>query len=162
MTEEERAFLEAYDEHRVRSQLDFYRSRLREYEAADRQAGWVREWLLLAAGTVGVLAASGQEYDVGVMRLDAVALGVIVAVLSSLAILTAGWAQLIGFRLNADLYGAAARGLAHLRPTRPVPERPGDPDQVRAYVDDVESVLLGEVRSWAVKWRERADDDSGS
>lgn len=152
MTDEERAFLEVYDELRVRSQLDFYRSRVEEYETADRQAGWIREWLLLAAGGVGVIAAlpGGQ----------AAWFGIAVAVLSALAILTTGWSQLIGFRLNSDLYAAAARGLAHLRPARPDAREDVSAEQVRTYVDDVESVLLGEVRSWAVRWRERVDDTS--
>lgn len=149
MTDDERAFLEAYDEHRVRSQLAFYRSRLEEYETADRQAGWLREWLLLAAGVCGLLAAADPALAAG--------LGIAVAVLSALAILTTGWAQLIGFRLNADLYAAAARGVAHLRPTRPDPTNDIGAEQVRGYVDDVESVLLGEVRTWAVRWREQAD-----
>jgi hypothetical protein len=141
-------FLEAFDAHRVQDQMSFYRAREEEYRRADAQAGAVTEVLLFLAGVSGIVAVMWSS--------QAFWLGVAAATLAALATVVGAWAELIGFSKNAQLYGAARASLDYLRPDRPqgseVKKAP-----VRAYVRDVEDILLGEVRSWGEQW-ERTDD----
>ncbi|HYN35026.1 MAG TPA: SLATT domain-containing protein [Ilumatobacteraceae bacterium] len=153
MTDEVGEFLGAYDTYRVQDQRDYYEARFREYSAADRQATGLREVLLFAAGACGLVAAAVENWRTG--------LGITVAVLSALSMIVAGWADVIGFRANAELYGSAATTLAHLRPSRPDPADDPSIEEVTKYIDQVEAVLLGEVHAWGSRWQREIERDDG-
>jgi hypothetical protein len=139
----EQEFAELYDEERVRGQLGWYEARADEYDGANGQGENARLVLLLLAAISGLVAS----FDVA-----RATLGVVAAALAATATLVTGWMDLVGFRTNADLYRAAVGGLAHLRPDRPTDTSP--PEQLRRYVEQVEGILLGEVRTWSQRWGE--------
>jgi hypothetical protein len=143
MSTEFAEFLDAYDTHRVRGQERFYDERAKEYERSSQQISLARELLLLLAAASGVVAAAWTD--------GAVWLGVSAAAFSAVAAAVTSWGLVIGFSANAELYRAARAGLARLRPNRP-DAGGAAPEQVRKYFDDVEDILMGEVRTWSQKW----------
>lgn len=138
-------FLEAYDVHRIKDQEQFYADRVKEYVAADRQAGGLAALLLFSAGVSGVVAAAWPAY--------ALWLGVVAAAFAATATVIGSWADLVGFSKNAQMFRAAEDRLAFARPDRPI-ESEADSNQVRAYVTRMEDILLGEVRAWGKEWGE--------
>ncbi len=139
-------FLDCYDEHRVKNQLDWYRSRSDEYERADNRAVLIGEILVLGAAVCGIIGGFSSDARV--------ALGITATALAAANVAVSQWGDLIGFKPNTDLYRAAEAALARLRPTRPAADAPDE--QVRAYLQEVENVLLGEVTSWAQTWGSQA------
>ena len=142
MSEELGDFLEAYDVHRVADQRNWYKGRSAEYEQSARQLSWANEGSLLVAAACGLLAAFWTD--------QAVWLGVVAAGFAALGVALTAWGDVVGFTANAELYDAARLGLDVLRPDRPNAD--AQPDEVKAYVDNVEDILLGEVRTWGEKW----------
>jgi len=142
-----RQFASAYDAHRVEDQMRFYNDRTARYERADSQAGLTSEILLGLAGICGIVAAASPSLGLW--------LGVVAVALAAGAAIVGSWAELIGFSKNSELYGAAAASIRHIRPRRPG-QGPIDEDQVEAYMQEVESVLLGEVQSWGKQWGQPA------
>lgn len=146
-------FLRCYDKHRVMGQLDWYRSRSAEYERADNRAVLIGEILVWAAALCGI---------VGGLSSDArVSLGIAATALAAANIALSQWGDLIGFKPNMDLYRAAEAALALLHPMRPDPETVVTDEQVRAYIQEVENILLGEVSSWAQTWGSQAPANDG-
>jgi hypothetical protein len=137
------SFLEAYDAHRVEDQRGFYEKRSDEYARSALQTSSVSEVLLLLAAVCGVVAAFWND--------QAVWLGVLAAAFAAFAAAVASWAEVVGFSANAELYKAASAGLAQVRPRRPDPPV-ASAESVRTYFDQVEDILLGEVRTWSQKW----------
>lgn len=157
MSDELEEFLDAYDTYRVQDQRAYYEARLQEYAAADRQGAGLRELLLFAAGACGLIAAAVGRWQTG--------FGITVAVLSALSMIVAGWTDVMGFRVNSEVFSSAALTLTHLRPTRPDPADDPSIQDVAEYVDRIEAVLLGEVQAWGARWRpevERIDDAAGA
>ena len=142
-------FLEAYDSHRVADQAKWYGQRSHEYGRSARQLSWANEGSLLVAAACGLIAAVWTE--------QAVWLGVAAAGFAALGVALTAWGDVVGFTANAELYDAARVSLAALRPDRPSAE--AQPEEVRAYVDDVENILLGEVRTWGEKWAPMTERD---
>ncbi len=143
MSQERSAFLDAYDKYRVNDQIRYYDRRITEYLRSARQVGWVNTVLLglaAASGTIGAWVGEGRIY------------GLIAAGLSALAAAVTSWDEVIGFSTNAEMFRAGRGGLAHARPTRPRDPVTATDEQVRAYVTDVEEVLMREVRTWASTW----------
>lgn len=141
-------FLDAYDDYRIKDQELYYAKRLKEYVAADRQAGSLVEVLLFLAGVSGVVAAAWPTY--------ALWLGVLAASLAAIATVVGGWAELIGFSKNAHLFRATADSLAFARPKRPEGSETQQTD-ASVYLTRMEDILLGEVHSWGKEWGQ-ADD----
>ena len=141
-------FLAAYDIHRIKDQEQYYANRVKEYVAADRQAGGVAEALLFLAGVSGVLAAAWPTY--------ALWLGVAATAFAATATVVAGWSELIGFSKNASMFRSAGDRLANERPDRPMGSKV-DTSEASIYVARMEDILLGEVRSWGKEWG-HADD----
>lgn len=160
MSDERTQFLAAYDRHRVTDQAGWYERRAEEYERSARQIGWLNETLLFVAGACGAIAVAWPDH--------AVWLGVVAAASSALAGVAISWANTVGFAANAELFQSARAGLAHVRPTRPLPPDPvaggddsgtGPSDEAVAdYMERVEEILLGEVRTWAERWGTKAED----
>lgn len=148
MSESRAAFLEAYDENRVKDQQHFYKVRTAEYEKSAKQIGWVNVVLLALAGLCGAAGAVWSD--------QATWLGLTAVALSAIAAATASWGDVVGFSTNAELYKAAQASLAHLRAQEP--KQDADDDQVGSYVRDVEDVLLGEVRTWGERWGKKAEE----
>jgi hypothetical protein len=146
-------FLEAYDVHRIRDQERYYADRVREYVAADRQASALAEGLLFLAGVAGVVAATWPEY--------ALLLGVLAAAFAATATVVGGWAQLVGFSKNAQLFRTAGDRLANERPDRPMGPTV-QADDAKAYITRMEGILIGEVRSWGKEWGNADRDGSES
>jgi hypothetical protein len=135
-------FLDIYDEHRVKDQIGWYKSRSEEYKKADGQAFLLTQLMLFGAaacGIIGSLAPQAREE-----------LGLAAAILAVLATFISGWASLIGFSENAQLYKHALAGLSHVRPGRT--KAAESDEELVNYMDRAEGVLLGEVRSWAEQW----------
>jgi hypothetical protein len=145
-------FLKAYDIHRIKDQETYYEQRMNEYTAAGRRAGAVAETMLFLAGVSGVIAAVWPDY--------ALWLGVVATTFAATATVIAGWSELIGFSMNAQLFGAAADRLALARPDRPMGSEI-ERSETMAYVTTMEDILLTEVRSWGKEWK-HADDASES
>jgi hypothetical protein len=148
VSDERGAFLDAYDEHRVTNQEEWYRARTDEYETSANQIGWANELCLFAAAACGAAAALLPEY--------ALWLGAVAAGLAAVGAALTSWADVIGFAMNAELYSAARAGLSRLRPNRPRAD--ASPADVEEYIGNVEDILLGEVRSWSQKWGAAAED----
>jgi hypothetical protein len=146
-------FLVAYDVHRLTDQYDWYGARVEEYDDAAAQTGFVNEGLLFLAAVCGAVGAAVASQTVW--------LGFAAALLAAVAAAVAAWADVVGFAANAELYRAARAGLAHLRPRRPDAAE-ATPAEVAAYVDDVEDILLGEVRTWSEKWGRAAESPQGT
>ena len=141
-------FLDAYDAHRLNGQFKWYGARIAEYDRAANQTGIVNEALLLVAAACGLVGAAMSSWTVW--------LGFVAALLAVVAAAVASWADVVGFAANAELYRAAQAGLAHLRPRRPDAAAATSAD-VAAYLDNVEDILLGEVRTWSERWGRAAD-----
>ena len=110
--------------------------------------------LLLGATACGAIGVAVEEWRVG--------LGFVAAMLTSLAVVVTSWSELIGFRLNHDLYVDSRAALGLLRPGRP--SRESSKEDVREYVASAENILLGEVGAWGEKWRQRdaeAEEEDG-
>lgn len=135
-------FLPAYDKHRIEDQIVFYQARIKEYARADNQALVLGSVLLFGAAVCGVLGAAD---------IARVPLGITAAALAALSAAVTAWAELIGFRLNLDLYSNAQAALGLLRPEQP--QANATTDEVRRYVREAENILLGEVQTWAQKWQ---------
>ena len=146
-------FLAAYDHHRIKDQEHYYANLVKEYVAADRQAGGVAEALLFLAGVCGVLAAAWPTY--------ALWLGVAAAAFAATATVVAGWAELIGFSKNANMFRTAGDRLANERPDRPMGSRV-DSCEAQVYVARMEDILLSEVRSWGKEWGHANDSPPSS
>jgi hypothetical protein len=142
-TEGATAFLDAYDTHRLTHQYNWYGERVAEYDRAASQTGFVSELLLFLAAVCGAVGAFVPSQTVW--------LGFAAALLAAVAAAVASWADVLGFAANAELYRAARSGLAHLRTRRPDAATATSAD-VEAYLDDVEDILLGEVRTWSERW----------
>lgn len=136
-------FLEAYDLYRVKDQERYYSDRAKQYVAANRQAGNFAEGLLALAGVSGAVAAFSPEY--------ALWLGVLAAAFAATATVIAGWADLVGFSKNAQLFRSAEDRLAYARPDRPMDSGVED-KEATVYIDRMEDILLGEVRAWGKEW----------
>ena len=141
-------FLEAYDGHRVLDQQKFYQKRQLEYETSARQIETIVEICLTVAAVTGIAGAGFPDFA----RL----LGVTAALLGALAVALTSWSEVIGFKVNAKLYRAAREGLERRRITRP-DETKATPEEVAQYVEDMEDILLGEVRTWGEKWSRTSD-----
>jgi hypothetical protein len=137
------SFLDAYDVHRVGDQQHFYEERVREYDRSASQTSWVSEMLLFVAAVCGIAAATWSD--------QALWLGVTAAGLAAIAGAIGSWAEVVGFSANAGMYRAALSGLGIIRPSRPDPST-ASPEEVAAYRNDVEEILLGEVRTWSQRW----------
>jgi hypothetical protein len=135
-------FLSAYDKYRIEDQIVFYQARVKEYAKADNQALVLRSALLFGAAVCGILGAAD---------IARVPLGIIAAALAALSAAVTAWTELIGFRLNLDLYTNAQTALGLLRPEQP--QANARTDEVREYVREAEDILLGEVQTWAQKWQ---------
>ena len=141
------AFRAAYDKYRVEDQRRYYEARLSEYLAADRESELLLELLLVTASLAGLASIWSPGF------------GYATAVLSAMAIIVSGWAELIGFHANAALFSSAAGGLTQLRSDHE--QAPSSQDTDAVYVEEVESVLLGEVRSWGRRWSQTIEFDDG-
>jgi len=141
-------FLDAYDTYRVKDQLNYYSDREKEYAKADAQAGGLTEVLLFLAGVSGVVAVTWPQY--------ALWLGVVAATLAAMATVIGGWAELIGFSKNAQMFRATEDRLARERPDRPSESAVRD-DEARAYLEMMEDILLSEVLAWGKEWK-KADE----
>lgn len=146
-------FLAAYDVHRIKDQEQYYADRVKAYVKADRQAGGLAALLLFLAGVAGVIASAWPTY--------ALWLGVAAAAFAATATVVGGWADLIGFSKNAQLFRAAEDRLAFARPDRPT-ESGAEANQARAYIARMEDVLLGEVRAWGKEWGHPENDSPPS
>ena len=141
-------FLDAYDVHRIKDQEQYYSNRMKEYVAADRQAGTLAEGLLFLAGVCGAVAAVWPDYTLW--------LGVLATAFAATATVVGGWAELVGFSKNAEMFRAAGDRLAIARPDRPMGPVVDD-TEARAYVSRMEDILLTEVRSWGKEWGHAQD-----
>ena len=117
-------FLRAYDTHRVRDQIEYYRGRIDEYGRSATQLSRLNTLFLAAAAVCGGIGAIYTDQNQW--------LGLLAAGLSAVA--------------------AALGGLRRLRPRRPDEATPPSDQEIEQYMIDVEAILLGEIRSWAEKW----------
>ena len=137
-------FLTAYDQHRVRDQLAFYKKRQVEYERTSRQIETIVELSLALA------AIAGASTFLIPLEWGKVA-GAAAAIFGAIAAALTAWADVVGFKASAKLYRAARRGIERLRPNRPQWEK-ARPQDIDTYVINMEEILLGEVRTWGEKW----------
>lgn len=137
MTDRTAQFRALYLELRIADQRKFYDDRRREYEAAHRQAVFVRNGLLMLAAVVGALGQAGT----GSVRALS---GVLAAVLGALAAAVAAFESLTGFVPLTKLYGDAAVNLR----TAEIDWEAGTEGDLAAGVDRVEEVFLAENGQW--------------
>jgi hypothetical protein len=142
-------FLELYEQHRRKHQLDWYRSRYREFEKANRQAGDISSILLLLTTMVSLLAGAGFATEAGLEKLWAV----LAVVLPALSTALAAYRGLYAFQEQAKLYRDAALTLQVTRAQAPdfAPdgsEVQGTTLDPEAYVLRVEEVFRLEQGQW--------------
>jgi uncharacterized membrane protein YgcG len=141
-------FLQMYEQHRRKDQLDWYRDRSREFEKADRHAVDVSAGLMLLTTVVASLAAAGFAREAGLERLWAL-LGI---VLPAVATAFAAYRTLFAFQQQAKVYRDAALSLQITRAL--APDFTPDGSHVEGtlepekYVLEVEQVFQREQSQW--------------
>ncbi len=141
-------FLQMYERHRRKEQLDWYRDRYREFETADRHAVDVSAGLMLLTTVVASLAAAGFAREVGLERIWAL-MGI---VLPAVATAFAAYRTLFAFQQQAKVYRDAVLSLQITRALAPDFTPDGsrvegtlDPEK---YVLEVEQVFQREQSQW--------------
>ena len=143
MTDARSEVRKVYNEYRVANQTDWYESRISEYSKADNQALLVSSLLIFGASVCGILGAAD---------IARVPLGIAAAAFAALGAAMTSWSELIGFRVNVELYSKARGALGLLEGERPDGNAPDE--AFGKYVSSAETILLNEVHTWAQKWRQ--------
>lgn len=140
-----RQFLQFYQRHRHRNQLDFYTRREEEFSHAQNEAIWLSIGLIFFAALAGAAASISG----GVFQLVCLLLAATCPVLSSTL---AGYNALYAFEQQAKIYRDARQNLEKVDVTLPVPQPDQDEvafaRQVERYVLDTESILDTERGYW--------------
>lgn len=141
MTRDPETLFELYARCRHDDQLRFYTRRLRTFERALTQLGFLSAVVLVGASTSAALAGNGVA-NVHVWAVLAVVLPALATVLSA-------YGALFGFEQQAKLYGDAARALQRAKRDAPDLGRADDPGEaLRTYVERVEEIFRREQAQW--------------
>jgi hypothetical protein len=142
---EESQFLELYERFRYQEQLDFYKSRQREFAQAQTQAITISIVLIFLAAIAGALEA----VDVPWLRLACLLAAAIFPVLSTA--LTA-YNAFYAFEQQAKLYQDTAHNLRQARALihnlKPELSDEAYTDQLSNYVREVETIFHDEQGQW--------------
>jgi hypothetical protein len=145
MNERSQQALDVYTKYRFTEQLEWYRNRIQEFEAARQQVITIGGVLLFLASASGFLAASNVT---GLRPLWAV----LAAVFSAFSAAIVAYSTLMGYEHISKLYGDAVTALDRLRAEAPDPSQlPAGPKAhpaIKAFVADVEAVFRKEAGQW--------------
>jgi SMODS and SLOG-associating 2TM effector domain 1 len=142
---EDRQFLKLYQSYRYEDQLNFYKSRQREFTSAQTQAITISIGLIFLAAIAGAL----ESIDIPWLRLSCLLAAAICPVLSTAL---AAYNALYAFEHQAKLYQDTAHNLLQARAL--IPDlKPGlndteYADQLRNFVHEVEDTFLAEQGQW--------------
>jgi hypothetical protein len=142
----ERTFLEFYQQHRYKDQLEWYRSRISEFKAAQAQAkGLGVTFMIIAA--LGSFFASASF--IGPFRLPCL---IIAAIFPVLYTTLAAYNTLYGFDQQAKLYQDTAYRLAETHTISPDLQKGLSEQDFAArsheYVNRIEDIFLVEQGQW--------------
>jgi hypothetical protein len=138
----QRQFLAVYARARAEDQLRWYQGRLDEFTRARAQAVTLTGVLLILTTLASALAAA----DAGGQR---TLWAVLATIFPALSVALAGYVALHGYHRVTKLYGDAVGALRRLDAPEPASgETEAAPDDIDAYVENVENVLRREQSQW--------------
>ncbi len=142
---EDRQFLNLYQSYRYENQLNFYKSRQREFTSAQTQAITISIGLIFLAAFAGAL----ESIDIPWLRLTCMLAAAICPVLSTAL---AAYNALYAFEQQAKLYQDTTHNLLQTRVLAPDIKRGLSDfefaDQLNEYVHEVESIFQAEQGQW--------------
>jgi hypothetical protein len=172
MTDQEKRFLQFYEEYRRGAQSKWYRNRYETYERAHRQSVTLTSFVLFLSSAASILSVRWQQPKLGYgMHLS---WPVLAAVLAATGTAIAAYRSLYGFQENSRLYRDADNSLAAVLADSPV-ECENCPEatihNAADYIPKVEEVfrreqgqwgqLVAQIRSVTVP-QGQADEDDGA
>jgi hypothetical protein len=141
----DKEFLELYQIHRYKDQLQFYKDRRGEFTKAQTQAISISIGLIFLAAIAGVF----ESTDVSWLKIVCLLLAAICPVFATTL---AAYSTLYGFEQQAKLYQDTINNLQRARVLEPdVQQGLSDADfaeQVNKYVHEVEHTFLVEQGQW--------------
>jgi hypothetical protein len=145
-------FLALYKAHRYEDQLQFYKNRHEEFEAANTQAVTISIVLIfLTALTAGVASSTNISW----LKLTCLLVAAISPILSSAL---AGYSALYGFEQQAKLYQDTLNNLLQTSTKEPDLQQDlsdtSSAQKIDEYVYEMENVLLVEQGQWGQLARE--------
>ena len=158
MSQRDRDFLNFYERHRIKDQLNFYTQRLDEFDRATGQGLFLSATILGFASGAGALAGTTLGWAKG--------WAAVAAILSAVSTGLAAYLALYAFEQQSKIYGDALRAVRTVSRPTPDPEHAQDDAQLEKDITDlvgrVEQALRQEQAQWGQFTSQiQAGDQSG-